>query len=464
MSSPQQILNDQYLQTFERLQITDSDWWAKVGEFQGDTDKVLEWIASLEANFDTKVEVATVAADTKVEVATVVADTKVEVATVAADTAVKTVKPKRALSAYIYFGKVMRAKLKADSPGMKQSEIMKTLGSLWKSASEDDKIPYNKLAVEDKSRYNKEMETYVPSDSEKEKKTKKTKRTTCSKQCIARKWNSKKGELTGNKQCRAHCVTEEDAYCQKCQTHADNYDGKVGPALWKFCLDHGITRKDTLPSGSKPGLWFGRIDDYETDAVGNKFDYPAASVLDSDNKRIVVLAFPNNPNHEMVGKFHLGEQSILSPSTTLKDSWPKKRHVIGRKQKETKKTQKKTSKVQIEDVVKSIFAQEDSVEVLDTEVDLDDEDFSPEPTIHGTNQSIIVCAWDGHNYNVNHSTMEISNDENDMIYGDWVMKDPADKPESLDEIKKWLQTYGRPDDTTEDAVVGDGSEDSEDLE
>ena len=71
-------------------------------------------------------------------------------------------KPKRAKSGYLYFCDEKREgimeSLKGGKEGISISVISKKLGSLWKKLDNKDK--YNKLAEEDKERYEQEMENY----------------------------------------------------------------------------------------------------------------------------------------------------------------------------------------------------------------------------------------------------------------------------------------------------------------
>lgn len=90
--------------------------------------------------------------------------------------------PKRPLSAYMFFANAKRKELMAENPKKTVGELGKELGALWKNLSEDDKKPYAKQAVKDKSRYEEEMKSYQPpepesgADSDTEKKGKKRKK------------------------------------------------------------------------------------------------------------------------------------------------------------------------------------------------------------------------------------------------------------------------------------------------
>lgn len=68
--------------------------------------------------------------------------------------------PKRALSAYIFFTKEFRPIIKRDNPTLKFGEIAKKLGETWREMDDEEKVPYNKLASEDKIRYIADKEEY----------------------------------------------------------------------------------------------------------------------------------------------------------------------------------------------------------------------------------------------------------------------------------------------------------------
>ncbi|CAJ1990557.1 TDP1 / high mobility group protein [Leishmania donovani] len=69
--------------------------------------------------------------------------------------------PKGALSPYIIFVNENREKLKAKHPDMKNTDLLSEMGNLWKKASEEEKSRYQKLADEDKLRYDREMAAYI---------------------------------------------------------------------------------------------------------------------------------------------------------------------------------------------------------------------------------------------------------------------------------------------------------------
>lgn len=83
--------------------------------------------------------------------------------------------PKRARSAYIFFCQDKRESV--SSSGLKNTEVLKKLGEMWKSIDDKKKKKYIKMAEEDKERYEEEMKNYNPPSSDKnEKKKKKSKK------------------------------------------------------------------------------------------------------------------------------------------------------------------------------------------------------------------------------------------------------------------------------------------------
>ena len=88
--------------------------------------------------------------------------------------------PKNPLNGYILFSTDKRAEVKAENPEMKTTEISSLLGKMWNEIKEEDSDEYHKymyLAKEDKVRYETEMKSYIPEDTNTEKVEKvKTKR------------------------------------------------------------------------------------------------------------------------------------------------------------------------------------------------------------------------------------------------------------------------------------------------
>lgn len=79
--------------------------------------------------------------------------------------------PKRGKSSYIYFCLENRDKIKKKNPEMDAKDLTKELGRMWREdVSDEEKAKYVKMSEKDKSRYEKEKETYVPSENVSKKK------------------------------------------------------------------------------------------------------------------------------------------------------------------------------------------------------------------------------------------------------------------------------------------------------
>jgi len=66
-------------------------------------------------------------------------------------------KPKRAMSAYLYFCNAKRDTVQAGHPEKKMTDIQKLLGDLWKDTSDAERVPYTKQAEADRRRYDEEI-------------------------------------------------------------------------------------------------------------------------------------------------------------------------------------------------------------------------------------------------------------------------------------------------------------------
>ena len=73
--------------------------------------------------------------------------------------------PKGARGSYMFFSNAKRAELKAARPDITFGELATETSALWKAATADDKKPFEDMAAEDKRRYQKEMESYVPPEN-----------------------------------------------------------------------------------------------------------------------------------------------------------------------------------------------------------------------------------------------------------------------------------------------------------
>lgn len=78
----------------------------------------------------------------------------------------KAPKPKRAMTAYLFFCKAHRDEVKEAYPELKMIEIQKKLGERWKRATDQEKVPFVKQAQADRKRYDEEVlknqETFCP--------------------------------------------------------------------------------------------------------------------------------------------------------------------------------------------------------------------------------------------------------------------------------------------------------------
>mmetsp|Transcript_5375 Transcript_5375/g.12209 ORF Transcript_5375/g.12209 Transcript_5375/m.12209 type:complete len:208 (-) Transcript_5375:184-807(-) len=92
-------------------------------------------------------------------------------------------RPKRNMSAFFLYSNANRARVKEESPEAKFGDIAKLLSVEFKAINTKERAKYDQLAVEDKERYQAQMETYEPpsesdsdSDSDAPKKKKKIKK------------------------------------------------------------------------------------------------------------------------------------------------------------------------------------------------------------------------------------------------------------------------------------------------
>jgi len=65
-------------------------------------------------------------------------------------------KPKRALSSYMYFAKVIRPQIKEAQPELTFGELTKAIAARWATATPEEKAPYEQQALEDRARYQAE--------------------------------------------------------------------------------------------------------------------------------------------------------------------------------------------------------------------------------------------------------------------------------------------------------------------
>lgn len=68
--------------------------------------------------------------------------------------------PKKPLSSYIFFSQKVRDEIKKEKPYLTVPELMKEISSRWQTINEEDKMPYNKMAKRDRTRYENELNVY----------------------------------------------------------------------------------------------------------------------------------------------------------------------------------------------------------------------------------------------------------------------------------------------------------------
>jgi hypothetical protein len=71
--------------------------------------------------------------------------------------------PKKPLSSYIFFSQQIRDQIRKNNPQMSVNELMKEISARWQKASENEKTPFNELALQDKKRYEDELNLYKKS-------------------------------------------------------------------------------------------------------------------------------------------------------------------------------------------------------------------------------------------------------------------------------------------------------------
>ncbi|CAH1638650.1 unnamed protein product [Spodoptera littoralis] len=67
---------------------------------------------------------------------------------------------KRPMNAFMVFAQAMRRRLSEQRPALHNAELSKSLGSMWKSLSEDEKLPFIKEADKLRTQHKKEYPDY----------------------------------------------------------------------------------------------------------------------------------------------------------------------------------------------------------------------------------------------------------------------------------------------------------------
>jgi hypothetical protein len=89
--------------------------------------------------------------------------------------------PKASVNSFILFCRDNRDDVKKENPTLKSSEITKKLGEMWKSSDPDLIEEYKEKSKEDKERYERELEDYLPKEGFQNPKEKKSSKSSKSK-------------------------------------------------------------------------------------------------------------------------------------------------------------------------------------------------------------------------------------------------------------------------------------------
>lgn len=68
--------------------------------------------------------------------------------------------PKKAMSAFMYFSNKMRPKIKAENPDISFGDLGKRIGELYRALTPEEKEPYEKMATNDKKRFERDNAAY----------------------------------------------------------------------------------------------------------------------------------------------------------------------------------------------------------------------------------------------------------------------------------------------------------------
>lgn len=73
-------------------------------------------------------------------------------------------KPKRNMSAFFLYSNANRDRIKLENPGIKFGQVAQLLSAEFKQISATERAKWDAKALEDKERYQRQMEHYVPPD------------------------------------------------------------------------------------------------------------------------------------------------------------------------------------------------------------------------------------------------------------------------------------------------------------
>lgn len=148
--------------------------------------------------------------------------------------------PKKARSAYLYFTMERRPQIKAENPEMEFGELTRLVAQEWSNLSDAGKRKFEKLASDDKGRYDSEMEGYTPPTDE---------------ELDAEMEGSKKRKRTGPKRARtAYVYFTID---QRPNVQAENPEMKFGEITkllandWKALSESDRSKYDEMAAADK---------------------------------------------------------------------------------------------------------------------------------------------------------------------------------------------------------------------
>jgi len=72
--------------------------------------------------------------------------------------------PKKGMTAFLHYVTSNAPTYKKEHPGVAHKDVISKHGSMWKSLTPEEKAPYEKLAVNDKKKYEDAKKTYEKKD------------------------------------------------------------------------------------------------------------------------------------------------------------------------------------------------------------------------------------------------------------------------------------------------------------
>ena len=153
-------------------------------------------------------------------------------------------KPKKGNTAWIFFTNDLREKVKGENPEAKTTDLTKIMSPMWKALTDEEKKPYQEMAVADKIRYEKEMEGYKSTESESDSEGEVKPKAKANKKVIADDGKPKKLTL------RAYVMKEEKEKINKlCSDNAvDGKNANFMKMVSKFLEDCSTEECEELQS------------------------------------------------------------------------------------------------------------------------------------------------------------------------------------------------------------------------